>query len=184
MRRILLFSAPLVLMAALFGVFATQIGRDTRLVPSVFINKSAPEFALTAVPGIDRPGFETADLSGQVAVVNVFASWCVPCRDEHPLLIALKNRFPDVALFGINQKDQPDQAVQFLQELGNPYDFVGADSSGRVSIDLGVTGVPETFVLNADGIITFKHVGPIDPQSFEELVAPAIEAAQSGPGQS
>jgi cytochrome c biogenesis protein CcmG/thiol:disulfide interchange protein DsbE len=124
------------------------------------------------------PGFDTASLGGEVTVVNVFASWCVPCRAEHPLLEALKAN-TGVRLYGINQADAPENARAFLAELGNPYDAVGADRNRRVSIDWGVYGVPETFVVDANGIITFKHVGPLTPQSLERELLPAIAAAGS-----
>ena len=120
------------------------------------------------------------DLTGdQVTVVNVFASWCIPCRDEHPVLEALKLE-SDVRLFGINQRDASDNAARFLSELGNPYDRIGADPDNRVSIDWGVYGVPETFVVNADGVITFKHVGPLSPEALEAELLPAIAKAKAG----
>jgi cytochrome c biogenesis protein CcmG, thiol:disulfide interchange protein DsbE len=145
-------------------------------VQSVLIDRPAPQFSLAPVAGIAAPGFDTASLKGQVTVVNVFASWCIPCRDEHPLLVALKEQ-TGVRLVGINQKDAPENARAFLAELGNPYDAIGADSDGRVSIDWGVYGVPETFVVDADGIVRFKHIGPINPQSLRDEVMPAIERA-------
>jgi cytochrome c biogenesis protein CcmG/thiol:disulfide interchange protein DsbE len=147
-------------------------------VRSVLINKPAPVFALEAVPELGVPGFATENLTGAVTVVNVFASWCVPCRAEHPLLTKLKDN-GDIRLFGINQSDAPENARAFLAELGNPYDAVGADRDRRVSIDWGVYGVPETFVVNAEGIITFKHVGPLTPASLEGELLPAIAAARS-----
>jgi cytochrome c biogenesis protein CcmG/thiol:disulfide interchange protein DsbE len=177
LTRVALLLTPLVALVALIAVFALSIERDPSLVRSVLIEKPAPEFALPAVEGLGVPGFDTATLKGQVSVVNVFASWCIPCRDEHPILTDLKAR-TGVALYGINQKDAPENARAFLDELGNPYDAVGADANGRVSIDWGVYGVPETFVVDANGIITFKHVGPLSPRSFEEEVLPAIEEAR------
>lgn len=167
---------PLLALAALLAVFAVNIDRDPGLLRSVLIDRPAPEFTLAAVPGLATPGFATADLRGEVTVVNVFASWCVPCRAEHPLIAALQAS--GVRVFGINQKDAPEHARAFLEELGNPYARVGADSTGRTSIDWGVYGVPETFVVDADGIIVFKHVGPLTPQSFETEVLPAIAAAR------
>ncbi len=177
MRRIVLLLLPLVALVALIAVFALNINRDPSLIHSVLIDKPAPEFSLAAVDGLDVPGFDTAALKGRVTVVNVFASWCIPCRDEHPLLTALKEE-TGVALYGINQKDAPENARAFLDELGNPYDAVGGDANGRVSIDWGVYGVPETFVVDAEGVITFKHVGPISPQSLKEELLPAIEKAK------
>ena len=176
--RALLVALPLVVLVGLVAVFALNIDRDPSLVRSVLIDKPAPQFNLAAVAGTGRDGFDTASLTGEVTVVNVFASWCIPCRDEHPLLTRLKAE-AGVRLYGINQRDQADNAAKFLGELGNPYDRIGADTDNRVSIDWGVYGVPETFVVNAKGIITYKHVGPISPESLEKDVLPAIEKARA-----
>lgn len=175
-RRVVLFSLPLVVLAGLVAVFAANMGRDPHFVPSVLIDKPAPQFSLPPVTDLDRPGFSTADLKGHVSVVNVFASWCIPCRDEHPVLEALKAE-TGVRLYGINQKDAPEQAVAFLAELGDPYDAVGADSNGRVSIDFGVYGVPETFVIDKDGVIAFKFVGPMSMEAMQRVLKPAIAKA-------
>lgn len=175
--RYILFGLPLLALVALVAIFAMSIDRDPNLVRSVLIDKPAPAFALAAVPELGVPGFDTATLMGEVTVVNVFASWCIPCRDEHPLLVALKD-VTGVRLFGINHNDAPENARAFLAELGNPYDAVGADRDRRVSIDWGVYGVPETFVVDAEGIITFKHVGPLTPQAVETELLPAIAAAR------
>ncbi len=179
MKRVLLAVLPLVLLVGLVAVFALNMDRDPSLVRSVLINKPAPSFALPAVAGTGVEGFDTASLKGEVTVVNVFASWCIPCREEHPLLERLKAE-TGVRIFGINQKDAPENAVAFLTELGNPYQRIGGDTDNRVSIDWGVYGVPETFVVNAAGVITFKHVGPISPQSLEKELIPAIEKARAG----
>jgi len=175
--RYVLFGLPLVALVALVSVFALSINRDPSLVRSVLIDKPAPVFAMAEVPELGVPGFDTAALKGEVTVVNVFASWCIPCRDEHPLLMALKE-VSGVRLFGINQSDAPENARAFLAELGNPYDAVGADRDRRVSIDWGVYGVPETFVVDAKGVITFKHVGPLTPTAIETELLPAIERAR------
>jgi len=177
LRRIVLAVLPLLLLVGLLSVFALNMGRDPTLVRSVLINKPAPAFTLPAVAGTGVEGFDTASLKGEVTVVNVFASWCVPCREEHPLLERLKAE-TGVRIFGINQKDAPENAAKFLSELGNPYQRIGGDSDNRVSIDWGVYGVPETFVVDAAGVITFKHVGPISPESLEKEVIPAIEKAR------
>lgn len=176
--RYVLFGLPLILLVALVAIFATSMDRDPALVRSVLIDKPAPSFAMAPVPELGVPGFDTAALKGEVTVVNVFASWCIPCRDEHPLLVALKE-FSGVRLFGINQSDAPENARAFLAELGNPYDAVGTDRDRRVSIDWGVYGVPETFVVDAEGIITFKHVGPLSPAAVQNQLLPAIEAARN-----
>lgn len=179
MKRIVLAVLPLLVLVGLVAVFAMNMERDPSLVRSVLINKPAPQFALAAVAGTGVEGFDTASLIGEVTVVNVFASWCIPCRDEHPLIERLKAE-TGVRIFGINQRDAADNAVKFLTELGNPYDRIGGDTDNRVSIDWGVYGVPETFVVNAQGIVTFKHVGPISPKSLAKDVIPAIEAARAG----
>jgi cytochrome c biogenesis protein CcmG/thiol:disulfide interchange protein DsbE len=173
--RYTLFALPLILLVALVSVFAFSIDRDSSLVRSVLIDKPVPQFDLPAVEGLDVPGFGSAALTGEPTVVNVFASWCIPCRDEHPLLEALKAQ-TGVKLFGINHSDAPENAVAFLAELGNPYDAVGADRDRRVSIDWGVYGVPETFLVDAEGVIVYKHVGPLTPEAIESELLPAITA--------
>ena len=175
--RFLLALAPLVVLAGLIAVFAMSLNRDPSLIQSVLIDKPAPQFALPAVDGTGAPGFDTQALKGEVTVVNVFASWCIPCRDEHPVLEALKQQ-SGVRLFGMNQKDAPENAAAFLRELGNPYDAIGADANGRTSIDWGVYGVPETFVVDAAGVIRFKHVGPLAMEHLMSEILPAIARAK------
>ena len=176
--RLVLALLPLVALVALLAVFALNINRDPSLIQSVLIDKPAPQFSLAAVEGTGVPGFDTAALNGEVTVVNVFASWCIPCRDEHPVLEALKSE-TGVRMFGMNQKDAPENAVAFLTELGNPYDAIGADANGRASIDWGVYGVPETFIVDAKGTIRFKHVGPLSMDDLAKEIIPAIERAKS-----
>lgn len=183
MTRILLFALPLVALVALVAIFAVSLDRDTSLVRSVLIGKPVPPTNLAPLEASGLPGVDTASLKGQVTVVNVFASWCVPCRAEHPMLTALKTE-AGVRLVGINQKDAPQNAMAFLTELGNPYDAIGVDPNGRTSIDWGVYGVPETFVVNAEGVITYKHIGPISARSLAEEVLPAIAAAKGATGSS
>lgn len=175
--RYVLFALPLILLAALVSVFALSVDRDAGLVRSVLIDKPVPQFTLAPVEGLDAPGFDTAALTGEVTLVNVFASWCIPCRDEHPLLEALRAE-TGVRLFGINHSDAPENARAFLAELGNPYDAIGADRDRRVSIDWGVYGVPETFLVNAEGVIVYKHVGPLTPAAIETELLPALEKAR------
>jgi cytochrome c biogenesis protein CcmG/thiol:disulfide interchange protein DsbE len=172
--RSVLFILPLALLAGLVAVFALTIDRDSSLVRSVLIDKPVPQFTLAPVEGLDSPGFSAADLTGAPTLVNVFASWCVPCRDEHPLLEKIKAE-TGIRLFGINHSDAPENARAFLAELGNPYDAVGADRDRRVSIDWGVYGVPETFLVNAEGVIVFKHVGPLTPETIASQLLPALE---------
>jgi cytochrome c biogenesis protein CcmG/thiol:disulfide interchange protein DsbE len=177
LTRIALFVLPLVLLAALVAVFAVSLDRDPGLVRSVLIDKPVPSTTLPALDGSGVNGLDPSLFEGQVTVVNVFASWCIPCRAEHPMLLEIKQR-AGVRLVGINQKDAPENALAFLTELGNPYDAIGADANGRASIDWGVYGVPETFVVNAAGTITYKHIGPITPESLTAEVLPAIETAK------
>lgn len=178
MMRYVLLLTPLIILGALVALFAANIDRDASYIPSVMINKPAPELDLAAVEGLGVPGISPADLKGDVHVVNVFASWCVPCREEHPILMQLAA--DGIPLYGINHKDQPENARAFLAGLGNPYERVGSDLNGRAGIEWGVYGVPETFVVNAQGIITYKHVGPLNPTSVARDLLPAIEAAQKG----
>ncbi len=178
MRRLSFALVPIIVLVGLVWLFAATIDRDTNLVPSVMLDKPAPDFALAPIEGLDIPGFDTASLKGQVTLVNVFASWCIPCRDEHPILMELAKT--GVPIYGINQKDAPENARVFLADLGNPYERIGADTNGRVSIDWGVYGVPESFVVNALGVITYKHTGPITEQSLRDGVLPALAAAGGG----
>jgi cytochrome c biogenesis protein CcmG, thiol:disulfide interchange protein DsbE len=175
--RILLLLSPLVVLVGLVAVFALNMNRDPSLVRSVLIDKFAPDITLPAVPGLGVNGLSQPMLEGQVTVVNVFASWCIPCRAEHPFLESLRSD-TGVQMIGINQKDAAENAVDFLAELGNPYDAVGGDTDGRVSINWGVYGVPETFVVNPVGKITYKHIGPIDGASYHDVRA-AVQAAKS-----
>ncbi|HEV2335913.1 MAG TPA: DsbE family thiol:disulfide interchange protein, partial [Stellaceae bacterium] len=148
--------------AAVFGLLAVGffvgLGIDPNVLPSPLIDQPAPEFALPPLAG-DRPGFSSADLKGHVSLVNTFASWCAPCRVEHPVLNALAQT-KRVAIYGIDYKDKPDAARAWIAELGNPYTRIGADD-GRVGIEWGVYGVPETFIVDSQGRIRYKHVGPL-----------------------
>ncbi|MDS1136899.1 DsbE family thiol:disulfide interchange protein [Nitratireductor indicus] len=179
-RRIL-FLLPLAVFLALSAVFLMQLvsGRDTSLVPSALIGKPAPQTELAALEGSGLPGLSTADFIGKVTLVNVWGSWCVPCRQEHPLLMQLAQdgRFE---LAGLNYKDKPENARRFLGDLGNPFDRIGVDASGRTAIDWGVYGVPETFLVGPDGTIRYKHVGPFTPESIRDDLMPAVEKALSG----
>jgi cytochrome c biogenesis protein CcmG/thiol:disulfide interchange protein DsbE len=175
-RRSLLALLPLIVFAALVAVFIIGLRGNPQRLPSALIGQPAPSFQLAPLEGIGRPGFGTADLQGQVTVVNVFASWCIPCHEEHPLLMELA-RDSRIRMAGINQKDQPDNARRFLGRNGNPYQFVGVDPAGRASIDWGVYGVPETFVVGRDGRILFKHVGPITAETLAGVIRPEIDKA-------
>ncbi len=173
---------PLVLFLGLSALFLSRLGFDASQVPSALIGKAAPKVSLPALAGTGLPGFDDASLrQGNVTVVNVFASWCGPCRDEHPQLMQLAQNkslaSKGVRIFGLNYKDQPANAKRFLDGLGNPYSRIGADTNGRTGIDWGVYGVPETFVVKGDGTIVYKFIGPISPQGLEKRLLPAIEKA-------
>lgn len=169
LRRMLLAGLPLLALLGLVGVFAFTLRNPSTDLPSVLVNKPAPEFSLPPLVRSGVPGLGRSDLIGQISVVNVFASWCIPCRDEHPLLVELKER-TGVRLFGLNLKDEEENAGAFLDELGNPYDAIGADTNGRASIDWGVYGVPETFLVRGDGVVLTRRVGPLDRKSLENLI--------------
>ena len=168
----LLFVLPVILFAAVGVGLAVGLTRDPSLLPSALIGDPVPEFELPPVEGTGGQGFSSADLEGQVSLVNVFASWCVPCRVEHPLFMRLAEQ--GVAIYGINYKDQPAQAAAWLDELGNPFAAVGADLNGRAAIDWGVYGVPETFVVDRAGRIRHKHVGPIQARDLEQTILPML----------
>jgi len=172
----LLAGLPLLGLLGLVGVFALTLRNASTDLPSVLVNKPAPEFSVAPLLRSGVPGLARSDLIGQVSIVNVFASWCIPCRDEHPLLVELKER-TGVRLFGLNLKDEGKNAAAFLEELGNPYDAIGADTNGRASIDWGVYGVPETFLVRGDGVVLSRRVGPLDRKSLEDLIV-SIEREQ------
>ncbi len=166
--------AVFAVMAVFLGIGLTMNPRD---IPSPLIGKPVPNFSLPPVKGRNL-GLATADLKGQVALVNVFASWCVACREEHPVLMQL-GKTGVVPIHGLNYKDKPDDARAWLDELGDPYTRTGADISGRVAIDWGVYGVPETFVVDRNGIIAYKQIGPITPKALEDTILPLIRKLQA-----
>ncbi|MBN9039289.1 MAG: DsbE family thiol:disulfide interchange protein [Rhizobiales bacterium] len=172
---------PLALFAALAALFLAQLmsGRDVSAIPSALIGHPAPATALPPLEGTGLPGIDGTGFAGKVTVVNVWASWCVPCRDEHPHLMQLAGD-PRFTLAGLNYKDKPENARRFLGELGNPFAAIGVDASGRAGIDWGVYGVPETFVVGRDGRIAWKHVGPFDDRSVREELMPQVEKALKG----
>ena len=171
-RSLLRLLAPLVAVTGLIALLAIGLGHDPREIPSVLIGKPVPKFSLPAVRG-RSPGLSSADLKGQVSLVNVFASWCVACKEEHPVLMQMK-REGLVPIHGLNYKDQPADAQNWLDEMGDPYTRTGADIDGRVAIDWGVYGVPETFVIDREGRIAFKQIGPVTPKLVEETLRPLI----------
>ena len=168
MKR-LVFILPLVLFAGLAVTFWVGLQRDPSKLPSQLIDRPAPQFALPPVTA-GQPGLTTAELTGEPALLNVFASWCVPCRLEHPVLMRLKAE--GVPIYGLDWKD--DAGAQWLAEHGDPYRRAGDDRSGRTGIDLGVTGVPETFVVDRHGRVRYKHVGPVTPEDWERTLGPLM----------
>jgi cytochrome c biogenesis protein CcmG, thiol:disulfide interchange protein DsbE len=175
-RRRFLFLMPLVGFVALAAAFALRLGTDPSLLPSPLIGKSVPAFSLPPVKG-RQLGLASADLKGEVSLVNVFASWCVACREEHPVLMQL-NRAGTVPVHGLNYKDRPDDAARWLDTMGDPYTRTGADLDGRVGIDWGVYGVPETFVVDAEGRIAFKQIGPVTSEILDQTILPLVRKLQ------
>ncbi|AJY44523.1 DsbE family thiol:disulfide interchange protein [Martelella endophytica] len=177
-RRYAFAAIPLIVVIGLFGIFGWQIlfGRDPSEIPSVLIGKQAPPIDLPALPGSERPALTDAEIAGKLTLVNVFASWCVPCRQEHPFLLELSKN-PAVHLVGINYKDKSDNALRFLGELGNPYAAIGVDARGAEAIDWGVYGIPETFLVSPEGTILYKKIGPIDAASYAREILPEISRA-------
>ena len=159
--------------AIFLGIGLTMNPRD---IPSPLIGKPVPQFTLPPVKGRTM-GLATADLRGQVSLVNVFASWCVACREEHPVMMELSKQGV-VPIHGLNYKDKPDDAQQWLDSLGDPYTRTGADIDGRVAIDWGVYGVPETFVVDREGRIAYKHIGAMTPEVLRDKIMPVIAKLQ------
>ena len=177
-RFSLLTFVPLVVAVAIGIAFYWGMKAGTDTLPSALIGRPVPEFTLPPIDG-RQDGLATADLKGQVSLVNVWASWCVPCRAENPVLVSLARR-GTVPIFGLNYKDTAKDALAFLAELGDPFARIGADTSGRVAIDWGIYGVPETYVIGADGTIAFRQVGPIDQKILDEVILPIVARLQAG----
>jgi cytochrome c biogenesis protein CcmG/thiol:disulfide interchange protein DsbE len=167
---------PLAVFAALVGLLFVGLSLNPREVPSPLIGKPAPAFQLAQLHTPDR-AFTQKDMLGQVWLLNVWASWCISCRDEHPLLVQLA-RSNTVPLVGLNYKDKPDEAKAWLKQFGDPYRLSISDLNGRVGIDYGVYGVPETFVIDKAGVIRHKHIGPITPEALEKKILPLVKALQ------
>jgi len=177
-----LVALPLIIFLGLAGLFLLRLfGDDPSKIPSALIGRPAPQTALPALDGLTKdgapvPGLDPTVFKGKVSVVNVWASWCVPCHDEAPLLTDLgkDKRFQ---IIGINYKDAPDNARRFLGRYGNPFGIVGVDGNGRASIEWGVYGVPETFVVGREGKIVYKLVGPVTPDNVNTVLTAEIEKA-------
>ena len=182
-----LVALPLIGFIAVAGLFLLRLhGGDPSKIPSALIGRPAPQTVMPALEGLVNngvavPGLDPAAFKGKVSVVNVWASWCVPCHDEAPLLTALA-KDKRIQIVGINYKDSPDNARRFLGRYGNPFSMVGADSNGRGSIEWGVYGVPETFVVGREGTIVYKLVGPITPANVDTVLKAEIEKALKAGG--
>lgn len=177
---------PLVAFVVLAGIFAVQLmsGQDASVLPSALIGKPAPATALEPIPGLIKdghqvPGLDPLDFAGHLTLINVFASWCAPCREEQPILMQLSGdkRF---RMVGFNYKDKPKNALDFLDEMGNPFEAVGSDPKGINGIEWGVYGVPETYLVGPKGIILYKHVGPFTEETVKYDLMPAVEKALKG----
>jgi cytochrome c biogenesis protein CcmG/thiol:disulfide interchange protein DsbE len=173
LSRRLLLTIPAVGFAGLAGMFVWGLSRDPSELPSTLIGKEVPEFSLPPVLGRTF-GLSSRDLKGEVSLVNFFASWCVPCRLEHPLFLDI-SRNGIAPLHGINYKDAPEDAAHWLNTMGDPYTRTGADLDGRVAIDWGVYGIPETFVIGAGGRVAYKHIGQMTRQALDETILPLVE---------
>jgi cytochrome c biogenesis protein CcmG/thiol:disulfide interchange protein DsbE len=163
---------PLILFLALVAFLAIGLGRDPREVPSPLINKPAPDFRLVQLKDPSR-SFSSEEMRGKVWLLNVWASWCIACRDEHPMLLELarQNALP---IYGLNYKDEPSAAISWLNELGDPYVLSVSDLDGRVGIDYGVYGAPETFLIDRNGTIRFKQIGPLTPEVWTKKIVPLL----------
>ena len=182
-RRIIVALIPLFVFVGLAGVFLYQLmsGKDVSVLPSALIGKPAPELKLAPLDGAVSggkpvPALTTAAIKGKLTLVNVWASWCIPCRQEHPVILGL-SQDDRLNIVGINYKDRNDAALAFLGELGNPFRAIGIDPKGAAAIDWGVYGIPESFLVSPDGVILYKHVGPFDDNSVQNELLPAVEKA-------
>ena len=173
MKRVLL---PLAIFLVLAGFLAVGLYRDPREVPSPLVGKAAPAFALPVLHQPDKQ-FTPADMRGKVWLLNVWASWCVSCRDEHPVLVELAKR-KLIPVLGLNYKDKGDEAKTWLARFGNPYDLSVVDADGRIGIDYGVYGVPETYLIDGAGVIRYKRIGPLTAAILEEKVLPLARDLQ------
>jgi cytochrome c biogenesis protein CcmG/thiol:disulfide interchange protein DsbE len=178
---------PFLVFAGLAGLFWYALhGGDPARLPSALIGKPVPDFNLPPIEGLVAGGekvlgFASSDLAqGEPTIVNVFASWCAECQVEHPLLMALSQQ-PGIRLFGIDYKDDAASARRFLGRYGNPYSRVGVDASGRTAIDLGVYGVPETYIVTGDGKIAYRHVGPLTQQAVRDKILPLLRLSGGAP---
>ena len=180
MNRLVYF-APLVAFAVIAAYFLYGLGRDPGYIPSMLIDRPAPQFSLPPIEG-RTDGLSTEDLAGRVSLVNVFGSWCVACEIEHPVLLAIEAEGL-APVFGVDWKDRPGAGAAWLEQRGDPYARIGDDQDGRVAIEFGVTGAPETFIIDASGRVRHKHVGPITPELWRTTLRPMIEDLKDAPSE-
>ncbi len=172
----LAYLLPLAVIAVLAVFFFIGLGRDPKLIPSVLIDKQVPDFTLAALPGRGDTGLSSADLKGHVTLVDIYGSWCIACEEEHPTLLAIK-KSGDVPIHGIDWRDDPEQGARWLIAHGDPYTRVGIDPvPGRTAIDFGVTGAPESFIVDQNGVIRFKYIGPITPEVWRDTLLPIVRS--------
>ncbi|TXH89471.1 MAG: DsbE family thiol:disulfide interchange protein [Rhodoferax sp.] len=167
---------PLLVFVVLLVFLAIGLTRNPREVPSPLINKPAPVFTLQQLHAPEK-SFDSKSMLGQVWLLNTWASWCVACREEHPVLMEYA-KTKSVALIGLDYKDKPEEGRKWLSRFGNPYDLSISDLDGRVGIDFGVYGVPETFLIDKQGVIRYKHIGPVTPEALKEKIIPLIQELQ------
>ncbi|WP_417284540.1 DsbE family thiol:disulfide interchange protein [Comamonas sp.] len=170
------FVLPLAIFLGLAVMLGLGLQRDPRALPSALLDRPAPAIAL---PLLEDPGqrLELDSMRGQVWLLNVWASWCAPCRQELPVLLALSQQ-DQVSVYGLNYKDQPDKARVLLRVAGNPYRASAVDADGRVGMDFGIQGVPETFVIDGQGRVRFRHTGPVTPEVWRDHLLPAIRSVK------
>ena len=176
MNRVFLF-LPLAIFAVMLVYFALGLREDPSEIPSQMIDRALPEFELAGVAE-GEPGLSNTDLLGQVSLLNVFGSWCPPCAIEHPMLMQI-SRSGRVPIYGVDWRDPPGAGAAWLERNGNPYQRVGDDAQGRLAIDLGITGAPETFLIDREGRVRFHHVGIIDEDVWRNTLLPVIEELEA-----
>jgi len=182
MKSRILFLVPLLVFMVLAGYFAVGLTKDPRKLPNMLKGKPVPEFALAPILDRDDKGFRNTDLIGDVTLVNVFGSWCVACQIEHPFLMELKEKNL-VPVHGIDWREvDPTAGPDWLRRYGDPYMLIGDDPKSRAAIAFGVTGAPETFLVDKKGVVRYKHVGPINQQSWDEVIFPLIQKLRTDEG--
>jgi len=174
------YALPLALFVAVVAFLYLGLGRDPTLVPSPLVGKPVPEFELESLSDPARM-VTRRDLTGRVALVNAWATWCVSCRHEHPVLVRIADEV-GIPVYGLNYKDERPEALAWLARLGDPYVLSAFDPAGRVGIDFGVYGLPETFIVDAEGVIAHKHVGPITPEVWNEELLPIVRRLREASG--